>query len=35
MGQVNLMRFANLIRSVLWSALTNQKRNEKSIDMKK
>ena len=34
-GQVNLIRFANFIRNVLWSAIINQKRNEKNIDMKK
>ena len=34
-GQVNLICFANFIRSVLWSAIINQKRNEKNIDMKK
>ena len=34
-GQVNSIRFANFIRNVLWSALINQKRNEKNIDMEK
>ena len=34
-GQVNLIRFANFITNVLWSAIINQKRNEKNIDMKR
>ena len=33
-GQVNLLCFASFIRNVLWSALINQKRNEKNIDIK-
>ena len=33
--EVNLIRFAEFIRNVQWSAVINQKRNEKNIDMKK